>query len=72
MSVRAVLDGVTIAPPQPRRVALATSAAVAGSHEFMFKQVTPGSHTLRMQFNSSFNGKAATVGHRTTIVLHAP
>lgn len=69
MEVRAILDGVTEALPISVRFGEGTE--VARFYEFIFKQVAPGAHTLRMQFRSN-NGVSTFVSNRTTVVLYAP
>jgi hypothetical protein len=71
MEVRAVLDGVTIAPPGAVRFGVSEGTEVARSYEFIFKQVAPGAHVLRMEFRSS-NGVSTFVSNRTTSVLFQP
>ena len=66
LEIRAVLDGTVIATPPTVECASATSPA-AYSYSFVFASVTPGKHTVQMQYASLDNG-TVTVKDRVTIM----
>ena len=69
MLVRAILDGVDVALPSQVSFAFNDNFGTARSYEFIFPNVAPGSHSVRMQFHSG-DGPTVFVNNRTTTVLY--
>jgi hypothetical protein len=69
--VRARLDSVTSAVPDGVVFGVSEDYQVARSYEFIFPNVAPGRHVVKMQFRSA-NGGTVFIGIHSTIVLHTP
>ncbi|HET7679359.1 MAG TPA: hypothetical protein VFK79_04395 [Xanthobacteraceae bacterium] len=69
--IRATLDNITAAIPAEVQYSTAPNNAVisgAYSYQFVFPNVAPGNHILRMQFRSA--GGGGVFVHRHTTVVH--
>jgi hypothetical protein len=69
--VRALLDSVTSAVPDGVTFGVFEEPPAARSYEFIFLNVAPGRHVVKMQFRST-NGSNVFIGIHSTIVLHTP
>ena len=65
--VRAFLDNTTAAQPPFARYSAVENVYRAHTFEFVFPSVTPGAHTIRMQYRSS-SGSLVSVGLHTLVV----
>jgi hypothetical protein len=71
MLVRAILDSVDVALPAQVHFAVNDgSPGVARSYEFIFPNVAPGTHEVRMQFHSGDGASTVFVNNRTITVLY--
>jgi hypothetical protein len=70
MGVRARIPGIGNGEPAEISFGPGTGAVEARTAQFVFEEVPPGNHTVRMQFRSSINGTSVTISRPTVVVHH--
>jgi hypothetical protein len=70
MAVRARIPGVGNGEPAEFSLGPGTGTTEARAAQFVFDDVPPGDHTLRMQFRSVINGTSVTISRPTVVVHH--
>lgn len=71
LKVRALMDTNIQAVPPEVYYSIYNAGTAARSYDFVFPNVKPGPHTIRMQFRSN-DGTLVTIHEHTTIVQSAP
>lgn len=73
IAIRAVLDGKTVGTPSYASILQASfnesESSAARGFNFFFSGVTPGPHTVKVQWRSGF-GNTVTVFRRSMVVFH--
>ena len=71
LNLRATLDGVANALPEDVQADYNSGVYLAKSVNFIFQNVPPGGHRVRIQFWSN-NGNSVSIAQINTIIHHAP
>ena len=72
LTIRAFLDNTTAALPPEVELTSFLGDVSARSFSFVFPNVAPGSHTLRMQFHILNPGEIAIIKRHNVIVQYVP
>ena len=70
--VQAVLNNGTVAQPASVQFSGENVGSVAHAFEFIFPNIPPGSHTLRMLYRVNVGGDTVFIDERTTTVQYTP